>query len=530
MIVANASNYAVGSIHILSEAKKYEFNKFPQNSLYLPQKFLYYKLIERTPGDSLKNHIMSCPCCQQKTSGELIRCSLCQKEAFCSEKCQQVGWSLHQDGCKNIHVISNPSTTLFTQEVAAGIDLEDPRDPANQSHLLKFVSPKQTIDFHLIEGTAKFSQTGAIVFTGGKPSKELGKKMFRLNINGVETPNYIVKERAIYKGAKGIPGQLAGSLRAQDESKLTLWVDKLSQKVSAMDEISVSLIIDGVQRANIMGKLVFPKSKWWSGKSRLLPERGIKFKNVKANIVVLRGRDRQGNSVKLSFSVDLGKIRSIYLVDVEFSTPLIALEAPMGDRIRANLAKFGESHGQNVELPAATSTFRCDPKSLEHVTALTMALQEKIPDHPMFNIINTHRMAMEEALNDQRSPPEPSLKINAAVQSATNDLWAHIDALQSQTRYKKTLEKLVRAGASGPKLAGQMADELVAKMSGLRAKTGKGLKKGINSAQKGVVRGQIEDLEKAIRNVQDQPLDSAVKAEYNAVLDKLRNIMDPTQQ
>lgn len=90
---------------------------------------------------------------------------------------------------------------------------------------------------------------------------------------------------------------------------------------------------------------------------------------------------------------------------------------------------FGVELNERSSLSSTPLAFKCDASDIDHVTGLVMALEDKMASGELenmenhFNIINTHREALEKNLDI-----EPGPKVNASVHAVTSALWnQHIE-------------------------------------------------------------------------------------------------------
>jgi hypothetical protein len=474
-----------------------------------------------------------CPTCK-KDSTSFIKCRYCKRDSFCSENCQALGWSVHQDGCNIITTPWVAMTEYIGEDMMNKNELDRLKetDPVLQSHLVRSIDPKGGYVQYEVASRAKMHHTSALskLPYGEKPSKEIRDKKYSLLVrNGskeFEIDNLDLRKNAIYQGAEGRAGQLATDLFrfGRQGGRIVLWPEpeKIPKgfEIDHLEPISVTLVFDGEPLGTFEGEIV--ANRWFTTKKhgtkrRFAPtlntDRTVKFGGTRyknAKLAYFKGKSPD-NGMILKITTESTSVYT--LIDLELSVYARDLEA--------------QSSGSRPLPPVPARTkipFVAHPDSLEHVSALVMALEEQIAlgnlpqQHQNLAIINTHRLALESAMLKSETIPAPTPKINAAVQNATCALL-----IGNRSRQKSYLEKITESSNS-PAMAMQLASELRDKMLALRNK-----KSRLNSALKRAVKLKILDLQKAILTVQRQSgLAKETKQQYQNILDQvISKALDP---
>jgi len=302
-----------------------------------------------------------------------IACSFCQKDLYCSEDCKQLGWSIHQDEC-NVWEAPEANVTVFL----------DKNDKTN--HIVRHVNPSGYIEQHVVIGDS------VTKCNCEEPSKD-GKYSMQIELNGEEICNLQGKElleNSIYTSALGMGGKIAKSKEFTAQNPLVLWPGKLELESPQED---CGLI--RVKVLNEDGKLISSVAGLYDLED--VTSVHLPAKNLR-NAQVLKARDANENYCELTF-VDQR------LVDVEYH--LSSLDP---------LAQGAKFDSEKIE-------FMCDPRDIDHVNGLIMAMEDKggASRFHQFDIINQYREGLEAGTLDGPSP-----KINGAIQMAQRELWDQI--------------------------------------------------------------------------------------------------------
>lgn len=441
---------------------------------------------------------MPCPTCNKEGKEACESCELCHSLVYCSEECKQIGWSAHQ--C-NVIRVEDPNVTVFM-----------PSTKTTQTMLLQYVSPKGQIEQRFVEGEAAEEKRGE----GKKMPKSMQGKDYILEINHVplKAGKMRLGEDCLWTGAQGIAGRIGKS----EETPYVFWsgTNIIGQNMQDGDILHIGVRVEGRLVGEISGILCLLEKEENNGLRKLSPlqlEVKQKFPRLDTSFQKIQGflaRDAQDNLVRLSVDMSSTVPR---LLDVEYHIKPQQVEQGGG-----SLQPF-----VNEKL-----AFCVDPSNIDHITGLVMALEDKIASGELsgpviqqqFDVINTHRAALEE--NPELAQPTP--KIHAAVQGATQALWDSIDGKAKQRYYQ---DKLMRGGAPEAKA---LAQALADKMGKARARTGF-LKRILSPGQKRATRLNMQDLETAIlRAKQQYGLSEDAVKEYDEALDILKKAMNPAYQ
>ncbi len=355
---------------------------------------------------------MNPPKCTCAKKDAVVACSICKQKAYCSEQCEKMGWSIHSTTDCNVHYADKPDTTIFTPQ----IDFDENRIEGNeeflQSHIVRYMDAKANVHEQVIE--AQFRQT-LTKFGGGAEVSE--EKKYQLSIGG-ELINVV----PVFKGAKNTRADHLAENKSADMSKVVFWSpDRTNIEIPTTGSLKIVLLVDGEKLLKIAGDYKLPTSETlfgnWSRKikSALLQKeyeaKGFK-KNMTNTLLTMRGSNRKGNTFRFTVQMTKGQGGSISvpIVDAEFSCRLADLE-----RAEKKMAP------PPVPEADAELAFKCDSSDIDHVSALVLALEDKMAAGELanfdahFNVISAHRQALMVG-GDVTVSPKVRLSVHTAVE------------------------------------------------------------------------------------------------------------------
>ena len=359
-------------------------------------------------------------CCKKNPC---VECNFCKEKAFCSDKCKEVGWSIHQSTCPNVF---NTPHNVFGE--------------IGKTYLVRSVDPKGFI----VQKTPEIPDEMPSAPNSGEPV------LLKVDLDGEEIFNKaIVTDPMI--------GRRLAQLRSQPANLVS-------------GPINVPVPREGVITVTVgdlytcKGVYSFPVKPIQSERrAQLHPiqaEYKAKTNAVSEDLRVLRAVEGE-NVVQLTFDGEK-------LADVE-----VSLRAPQGERNLTDSKALSSNAPGHIGAPEhigaeSTLAFECDASNLNHVTGLVMAMEHHRGhiNFPFFDVINTHRQALENGSSGS------SPKVNAAIQSTVKSLWGLVGLGARESYY---CSKILRGGY---RQAHQFALQLFDKLAAERQKTG--FKKGLS--------------------------------------------------
>lgn len=408
---------------------------------------------------------MSCINCGK--SAGCIDCGYCTKKAlFCSEKCQMLGWSVHQDDC-NVVTVDSSAMSAFLP-IGAGL------------HVLKSYNVKGIVEQRVIDNEIEPTVADNL-------ASEYDMDIQLSNGKGVTLEQL---EHAIHADASGIAGRLS---LARNHGGTSYWSGPLNLEAPVAGTVTVQVrnSATGETLSSIEGVYDLMDAQEAQGRNLTPEQKEFRIKNPNNFSTIVksfRGIDASGNNaVQLTFDSKTNK-----LIDVEVQ----AIE-PVD------------------ELVSESYPFRCDPKDIDHVSGLLMAMATSGMNFgDRFDIINDHYKDLEAGRGT-----DPSPKVNSAVHAATKMLWEEIGGQAQQRKY---VDKLTRGGSQQ---AVALAYGLYMKMHGARGKSG--VKKPLGWAQKKIYRRQLTDLQAAINQMLANPDVDTNNGWYVAALNIIKAALNP---
>jgi hypothetical protein len=465
---------------------------------------------------------------------------------YCSEQCRIIDWAAH--ACPNAVQVDKVGALVavpyYFEDVAPLEALADlpSTSPVYQSYLLshKGTDDKRTqwTQGPLVIGANAVMNPSGSLGRGSEPPAELMDQNFAITIwqgdKVVALAGGSFSYNTIYIGSTNEKANRIARLSRFDKhtGSILFWPDPKSLKNAEFDregQISVKLAVGKgnvaliseldfeygpFKDAGLFGRLgkALTKNFQLRLKAKLgaSKESGIKYMQS------VRATSRTtGEQVNLTFSVMPGRGK-IQLQDVEFLIPTDTiqrkLEARSGGGVDTSKFPPDISFDEKEIIGAAAAPFYCDPRNVDHMNGLVMALEllnvqsahligeeaARATDATLQNaagIIRKHTRAMNDkaiAAADEEVPME----VNAAVYTAVNALneLQEIGVLGfGGDRRRNYLEKLLNA-SNAEGLVEQAAQKLLARMQ--KARVSK--PKFVATARKSAIKKEINDWRSAI--------------------------------
>lgn len=486
----------------------------------------------------------TCPTCNKTDCDELVRCDICRKKAFCGDECRTMGWSIHEGVCNVITVPKRDMTVMVPYYGEDTMDAEvlDKLPKSSelfQSHIVRYVDPKGIVEQHVVIGGCLEPVVQETLGKGGGDylDKEQLEMTYVIKVehHWEDTIDGSILYDGIYKVKDTIISNNSGNDKLRRIAKRNFFPssaivlnptaktrpDSRGGAIESRGAIRVTVIINGVQQ---VVDAHYDLDKYMNTKTKevLRNVRRIFQKNQAAGIkelpypiqhlLFMKARNTfDGTLVLFTFKVDkTGGSKLIELVDLEIGLRSSLFKPPTQQNPGTSPTPpaQGSDWDEAPTPPPPTDDlknaqvrskypFRCDPSSLEHVTALVMAMEDWMGHGELqsasvqahFDTINTYRHTMEEALLRGDDPQAPSPKINAAINSATQEVWELVEARgRERSPWRR---KLATKGYSLKKGAKVMSGN-----ARLLKKVREDLKKGNYKAAVDALRDQIDFFDK----------------------------------
>jgi hypothetical protein len=463
-----------------------------------------------------------------------VTCPLCLTPVYCSEQCRIIDWAAH--ACPNAVQVDKVGALVavpyYFEDVSPLEALADLPSTSSvyQSYLL---SHKGTDDRRtqwtqgpLIGANAVMNPRGSLG-RGSEPPAELKDEMYMISIwqgdKQVIMAGGTFSDHTIYMGSPNKKADRIARLSRLDKrtGSILFWPDPKDLKNAEFDregQITVKLVVGKsaaaavsslefeygpFKDANVFGRLgkALTKNFQLRLKAKLGPskESGIKYmQSVRVNSRVT------GEQVNLTFSVMPGRSK-IQLQDVEFLVPTDTIQR----KLNANMPSATDLL-KSVDMEKEITLFYCDPRNVDHMNGLVMALEllnvqsahfigddaSRATDATLQNaagIIRKYTRAMNDKITADEEVP---MEVNAAVYTAVNALneLQEIGVLGfGGDRRRNYLEKLLNA-SNAEGLVEQAAQKLLARMQKARASK----PKFVATARKSAIKKEINDWRSAI--------------------------------
>lgn len=437
----------------------------------------------------------TCPTCNKTDCDELVRCDICCKKAFCGDECCTMGWSIHEGVC---NVITVPKRDMTVMVPYYGEDMMDAEvldklpksSELFQSHIVRYVDPKGIVEQHVVIGGCLEPVVQETLGGGGEPTPSQMSMMYEVQIYSHDDgfPDQLVWEgkRKVGKTViskksenKNLQALAKRSIFPRDYMVLNPTIDeKIDKRVKRSGFLKVAILgPSGQEYVDASYDIQYTKTREMFRNVRRLFQKGQaahlkQFNAGNQHLLFMRARNNTGGaSVLLTFAmnkVEGGSVSEyVDLLDVEvavsartmfkakpssqnLSPQEKALVKTMKD-IDRDKAPTSPPYDESESQIKTQYPFRCDPSSLEHVTALVMAMEDWMGHGELqsasvqahFDTINTYRNTMEEALLRGDDPQTPSPKINAAINSATQEVWELVEARGRLRRWAENTKRKV---------------------------------------------------------------------------------------
>lgn len=435
---------------------------------------------------------MGCDQCGT-TDGELTRCKYCLQTQYCGDACRESHWVKHESECNVIHVerpgmspaIPSVGEECLPEDIASQLN---PYGPAFQQYIC-YSYGSDGLYQELIGANA--SKGGSKLGYGAKPGSLAGI-VYDLELSiqssiGVSPQVIVMKDlsigkTAIYKGASGIPGELArGFARAvnSDPETLVLWPSTeilfaaIAQKfrdftIPAKGALyKLRMLVEGREVLSMDGPLCPAENAGGSvsfftrAARKLLPfqkEFAIKLgknRSINANpssLEMLRANDDKGNMVQFIFSVIRNKngavVQDMTLMDIEFRTSLRKLQylqyaGEAGGSAPAPPQKDLDDDDGSMMNSGASISRDLDPNNTDHMNGLIAAMEEQMAEGSLQEFKNTFILLKDHRDKLESGPPdyEANQDISAAVHAVTTQMYQDI-GLRWKAAYDKNYYKM----------------------------------------------------------------------------------------
>lgn len=403
-------------------------------------------------------------------------CDMCHKAHYCNDECMKKAWDMHQMEC-NIHDVDEIKTTIATPYIMQDIAPSDivkslPESSfINHNHLIRSVNTDGTVQYTQVDSCAGLYQNGDVQNVLKLPESAPYQITFK-NLTSGESGT--VKGDISYdvihpKCTNPLAARLAGidlkgpnrvfqaGLNAKLAETIELWPNPLATTkamahipINAKDTYSIQLNDEDPQQFKFyFGDDEDIKSKV-TRQSRL-----DKFAQHMKKLQSIAGHARSDNSMVL-YTRDGQRV----VLDLDTSGNLVSIHFDMNDsgyHGKATPNAWGTRGLPKTVRKARTNVvsqikMQCDSSNINHVTALTMALRDRVGEYDemietlkRYNTDKNNSTIREmELKNDEfkkqlkqletyqkdlnEKGPQNDMKINALISSVMEDQYAHIGA------------------------------------------------------------------------------------------------------
>lgn len=497
-----------------------------------------------------------CITCDNDSTTE---CGICKKLVYCDNaSCQSIGWSVHQ--CNVIDVLE-PNMTAFTPFIGEE-DHEEVDESIYQAYVLRYVDPKGSIQQRLVGGMASFEPRGPKLGRG--PDKidsmvrdasyrivlELYRDAFveEKQILTIDDGTMTIGDDSIWAGAPGMAGRLARNNLVRTfmntGNSYVLWpnpgriqaaIAKQGLNVPVTGgSIKLTAFVEGMQVSSIHGIYRFDHGNQFFKRTlrRLNPfqtefkhkfKRGQMSDAALQNLEAIRATDNEGTAAQLTFEItrsrDGKQALTARLLDIEMQVPL----RTVNDIVIQNITPTTETKSDNI---SEKTNFLCNPRDLDHVTGLVMAMEDKMAAGELhgaliqqqFDVISSYRETMEKDGSVALTP-----KVNAAIQGATQSLWQLVGrrnkAAFDQNYYDMHKNDSYAAiSIEVDSLAVGEGNKIIRKLTGKRGK-----EKGRARAIQRIVNERMSEIENRLGR--DAAMSDSMYKMYTTLLEKVAQVL-----
>jgi hypothetical protein len=411
------------------------------------------------------NHI--CAKSMDLTNDVHVACALCLSPAaiYCSEACRQVDWIAH--ACSNAKMMDKPGKLVAVpyayqdeapEDVIAS-ELENPLSPLRETYQLAHMGQDMVVSSWSVGEMArpynvKPTLRGGDLGRGSVPSDDLKVLNYTIGISSLTGQTRT--NTVTFAGNVGIDSIWLGNKQNSTANKiaqtnrldkstgtLLLW-PKHGQKTEDRmfkneGDFQVWLAIDGKQDVSIefellpikpsfFGRLGRTLAKHFQTRLKLKFDATLKGKNKEANIknmYVVQAKTQLGLQVTLVFIALPSQLGVVELADVEFSIPLNQIRAKATTGLEKTLTELGLT-----ETEVKSDAFRCDPRQVEQMVGLSMALDLAIAKNAADKRIQNAaglvrkqtRLLLEAPASASAAAESVPMDVSTAVHSAVNFL------------------------------------------------------------------------------------------------------------
>jgi hypothetical protein len=429
-----------------------------------------------------------------------------------------MGWSIHEGVCNVITVPKRDMTVMVPYYGEDTMDAEvlDKLPKSSelfQSHIVRYVDPKGIVEQHVVIGGCLEPVVQETLGKGGELTDSQLDMEYEVFIyaHGDGGPDQLVWEGKRKVGQtiiskksrnKKLQAIAKRSVFPRDYIVLNPSVDeKIEKEVSRSGFLKI--VLKGSSRSEFVDAsydIQYTKTREMFRNVRRLFQKGQaahlkQFTTANQHLLFMRATNNTGTAtVLLTFAmnkVEGGNVPMyVDLLDLEIAVSRGAFKAPSNpgttptkplSQKEKELVKTMEELDETPPSPPPYDLessqiktqypFRCDPSSLEHVTALVMAMEDWMGHGELqsasvqahFDTINTYRHTMEEALLRGDDPQAPSPKINAAINSATQEVWELVErgaVAKKLQSWKKSISKKGKATVDNVKTLNKVKKDL----------------------------------------------------------------------
>jgi hypothetical protein len=500
-------------------------------------------------------------------SDKHVVCSLCRGPIYCGNACLAMDWASH--ACTNAYASSGSRVMkqiaapyfyedLLPREITSEFDA---RNPVFQSFAMVHYGADMQVSTRIQPAligldAVGFAASGDTLGRGSAPgSLLLGRsKSFFVSVNLLNEDNDNVTQSVAVKGT--LPYNMIFKENNQNPTARRLagfavGTDSTSQKLktifqgarSRFSKSTTSLLFwpDPVELARVSQRTFFPLTGTLNVVLQVENQRPLNIRSA-YDLTSTIDDSRLGKSLKKHFEARLqakfpGKDAGIKNMHVRHAYAndgtrvVLVFAIPQGVRDRARLVDIEymapdqlfdssaslSSSGDGQEDMESKIGFKCDPRDVDHMTGLTMAIGLALqPEHlkttdettlknlqNQAGVIRNYTRGLLELKTKGEGPPERvPIEVNTAIYTIVNALYdndslAHI---AGQMQQKKYLDKITRGG---PAAARVLANTLRKRMESARSATG-GIKKAVSQLTKMRTRRDLNDLDAAITQASRQ--------------------------
>jgi hypothetical protein len=467
-----------------------------------------------------------CEHCDKKDFKSVHTCGLCLQPTYCSDECRVVDWARHHGDCTSlVDAPANVGAVFVPHFFQDTMSVEDvrktaPTHPMFAAHQVRNINSNGIVSFSTIQPIVSAKYVGAmgreqalnkgrgadaadgtytISVQIGDATKSVSGK---LSYDTIHVGNKQNAAAAMLAGKGTESNKMTYETRSPDE--VVFWPKPKS--VAAMDvrasvgvpqRVTVTVASDELaEPITISGQMTLHRISATKHMEKI-----AKTKNISKDIQAVYAENADGDTVTLCFSGDK-------LVDIECGT--------CGKRKKDKKDKKGRKwdryHAGELMPTVVKTRFTCNPTKIEDVTALCMAMDERIAEHEArrellaslcvdsrdpalaqsdrclddlrynFAIVRDHRQKLE----DSPTAAVP-VKVKSAINTSVEQMFTPIESAVGDDFRRKLLER-------GPEGVESVINKLSQDLEKYRKEPKNFVQKRYFKVRKGILRKQLQEI------------------------------------